>query len=206
MKKPFLVGIAGGSGSGKTTLAERLVQEIGKDKVLLISHDHYYHDQSTLSPKKRAVTNYDHPDAYETNLLISHLKLLLAGKAINQPIYDFVADTRSAIILKISPKLIIIVEGILIFENKELRDLFNYKIFVDTDTDIRLIRRISRDIKEAHRAYDYIIDKYLGQVRPMHLKFVEPTKKYANQIINEVEFSQTTLNSLIDRLKKHLLK
>jgi len=198
--KPFIIGITGGTGSGKTTLAERLTKKIGDNKVLNIAHDHYYKDQSGLTPKERAKTNYDHPDAYDTNLLISHLNTLIQGESVDQPIYDFLTDTRSPNTLSISPKPVIIVEGILVFVEPNLRDLFDLKVFMDTSSDIRLIRRIKRDMTEANRDFDYVIDKYLTQVRPMHEQFVEPTKQFTNIVLTDNNEQELDLSPILNML------
>ena len=195
--KPFIIGIAGGSGSGKTTLATRLTKQLGDSKVLSIAHDHYYKDQSGLTPAQRTKTNYDHPDAYDTDLMITHLRSLIQGESVDQPIYDFLADTRSANTLLISPKPVVIVEGILVFVDPNLRDLFDLKIFVDTSADIRLIRRINRDMTEANRDLSYIIDKYLNQVRPMHEQFVEPTKQFADIVIADNNIQELDLSPIL---------
>ncbi len=197
MKNPFIIGIAGGTGSGKTTLAERLTTELGESNVLNIAHDHYYKDQTCLTAEQRALTNYDHPDAYDTDLLISHLEKLIRGESVERPVYDFLADTRSSETVTLSPKPVIIVEGILIFTNHKLRDLFTLKVYVDTSTDIRMIRRIKRDMEEAGRDFNYITDKYLSQVRPMHEQFVEPTKKFANLIITENNINKMDLSPIL---------
>ncbi len=201
MKNPFIIGIAGGTGSGKTTLAERLTKELGVDKVLNIAHDHYYKDQSNLTKEQRALTNYDHTDAYDTDLLITHLQSLIRGESIERPVYDFIADTRSSETVTLTSKLVIIVEGILVFTNPTLHNLFSLKVYVDTATDIRMIRRIKRDIEEAGRDFNYIVDKYLDQVRPMHEQFVEPTKKYADLVVSENNINEMDLSSILKMIR-----
>lgn len=198
---PFIIGIAGGTGSGKTTLAERLTKELGEDKVLNIAHDHYYKDQTNLTTEQRTLTNYDHPDAYDTDLLVSHLEKLIRGESIERPVYDFIADTRSKETVSLTPKPVIIVEGILVFTDPKLLNLFNLKVYVDTSTDIRMIRRIKRDMEEAGRDFNYIIDKYLTQVRPMHEQFVEPTKKYADIIITENNINEMDLSLILKMIR-----
>ncbi len=202
MKKPFIIGIAGGTGSGKTTIARRITQSVGLENVIIISHDDYYLDQSDLTPEERKKTNYDHPQAYETSLLVKHLQELSAGQTITQPTYDFLQDNRSDITREVTPQPVIIVEGILIFESTDLRKMFDLKVFVDTDSDVRAIRRITRDITENKRDYDYVTQKYLNQVRPMHLQFVEPTKRYADVIIPEGGQNEVALGLLLARVRE----
>lgn len=198
---PFIIGIAGGTGSGKTTLAERLTKELGEDRVLNIAHDHYYKNQSSLTHEERALTNYDHPDAYDTDLLVSHLEKLILGESIERPVYDFLVDTRSSETVALTPKPVIIVEGILVFTDPTLRDLFDLKVYVDTSTDIRMIRRIKRDMEEAGRDFNYIADKYLDQVRPMHEQFVEPTKKYADLVVSENNINEMDLSPILKMIR-----
>lgn len=205
MTKSFLIGIAGGSGSGKTTLANKLLAKFGHDKAICIAHDHYYKDQSQLTVEERKFTNYDHPDAYDTNLLIEDLKSLISNQSINRPTYDFLLDTRSPNSLLLTPHPIIIVEGILIYENANLLNLFDLKIFVDTDSDIRLIRRFTRDIDEFNRSYEYVVDKYLTQVRPMYLEYVVPYKKYANQVITANEINEEIVSTLFNQISAILI-
>lgn len=201
MKNPFIIGITGGTGSGKTTLAGRLTKELGEDKVINIAHDHYYNDQSNLTREQRTKTNYDHPDAYDTGLLISHLQSLIRGESIDRPVYDFLTDTRSKETVTLSPKSVIIVEGILVFTDPKLLNLFDLKVYVDTSTDIRMIRRIKRDMEELGRSFNSIIDKYLTQVRPMHEQFVEPTKKYADIIITENNINEMDLSPFLKMIR-----
>ncbi|MEI6690670.1 MAG: uridine kinase [bacterium] len=200
MTKSFLIGIAGGSGSGKTTLANKLLAKLGHDNAICITHDHYYKDQSQLTLEERKLTNYDHPNAYDTNLLIKDLKTLISNQSINRPTYDFLLDTRSPNLILLASRPIIIVEGILIFENSDLRNLFDLKVFVDTDSDIRLIRRFTRDIDEFNRSYEYVVDKYLTQVRPMYLEYVEPYKKYADQVITADNINDKIIGALFDQI------
>ena len=181
--KTTIIGIAGGTGSGKSTFTNRLKDYFG-DKVTVIYHDNYYAPHDDLTYKERQAINYDHPDALETDLLVRHLKALRQGKSIKCPVYDFTQHTRSKETIVIKPSHVIIVEGILIFQSKELRDLFDIKIFVEADADERILRRVLRDIKERGRDLDNIIDQYLTTVKPMHYLYVEPTKNMADIIIN----------------------
>jgi uridine kinase len=182
---PLIIGLAGGSGSGKTTIAESVVDEIGPENVALLQHDAYYRDQSHLSLEERSKTNYDHPDALETDLLVEHLEALLAGESIDRPTYDFTVHNRSPDSVRIDPKPVILVEGILVLSEPKLRRLMDLKIYVDTDPDLRIVRRLGRDITERGRSFDSVRDQYLDTVRPMHLQFVEPSKRYADIVIPE---------------------
>jgi len=184
-KKPLIIGVAGGTGSGKTTIANAIMESINHPQMVMIQHDAYYRDVSHLPLAKRARINFDHPDALETDLMVRHLRELIAGRSIEMPVYDFSTHTRlrKGIIRK--PAKVIILEGILIFCEQALRDLMDVKIFVDTDSDLRFIRRLKRDIQERQRSLESVIGQYLGTVRPMHIAFVEPSRKYADIIIPE---------------------
>jgi uridine kinase len=201
-QKPFLIGVAGGTGSGKTTVVKNLLKILKNHSVVCISHDDYYNDQSQMTMAERIKANYDHPSALETSLLISHLQQLLAGKSIQKPLYDFIENTRRAQTEVIQPCPVIIVEGILLFESVELRNLLDLKIFVDTEADIRLIRKIIRDIKERGRTLESGIHQYLTSTRPMHLEFVEPNKRYADIIIPEGGENRVALELLTARVKE----
>lgn len=203
-KKPFIIGVAGGSGSGKTTVVENLLKVLGNLPVACISHDDYYRDQSHLSMNDRKKTNYDHPKALETELMVEQLQDLLKGKAIDKPTYDFIEHTRSKKIEKIKPAGVFIIEGILLFEDKALRDLFDLKVYVDTDPDIRLLRRIKRDIEHRGRSLEFVVDQYLKFTRPMHLEFVEPSKRHADVIIPEGGFNSVALDLLLARVRELL--
>jgi uridine kinase len=181
--KPFVIGVAGGSGSGKTTVVRRIVESLGDDQVTLIEHDRYYRPRDDLRLEERAALNYDHPDSLETDLLVRHVKDLREGKPVEVPIYDFARHARAAGTTTIPPRRAIIVEGILIFTDPDLRRLMDVKVFVDADDDTRFIRRLQRDIAERGRTVASVIDQYLGTVKPMHLEFVEPSKRYADIII-----------------------
>jgi uridine kinase len=183
--QPLVIGIGGGSGSGKTTIARSIVEAIGPERVALIQHDAYYHDQTDLPMEERVKVNYDHPDSFETTLLVEHLRELRAGRAIERPIYDFTVYNRSGQTVRVEPKPVVIVEGILVLYEADLRDLMDLKIYVDTDPDLRILRRLERDLKERGRSFDSVHDQYLATVRPMHLQFVEPSKRYADIVIPE---------------------
>lgn len=202
MSKPILIGIAGGTGSGKSTVAKEIYRCLPDDSIAVIEQDSYYKDQSHLSFSERIKTNYDHPDAFDTELLLKHLNMLQEGKAIDKPIYDFENHNRKKETVRVEPKNIIIVEGILILAEAELRDKFNIKIFVDTDADVRIMRRIQRDIKERGRTIDSVIEQYINVVRPMHLQFVEPTKRYADIIIPEGGYNRVAIDIMNARVKE----
>lgn len=182
---PLVIGIGGGSGSGKTTIAQSIVESIGHDEVTLIQHDAYYRDQTHLPVEERAKLNYDHPDSMESDLLVAHLRDLVAGKAIERPVYDFTVHNRAAETVRVEPKQAIIVEGILVLSEASLREVMDLKVYVDTDADLRIARRWERDIKDRGRTFDSVRDQYLTTVRPMHLQFVEPSKRYADIVIPE---------------------
>lgn len=182
-RKPLIIGVAGGSGSGKTTVVRHLLNRIGEDNVVVLQHDSYYRDLKHLAFEERTKQNFDHPSALESELMIRHINALIEGYSVEIPIYDFSKHIRSEKTRLIYPKKVILIDGILIFNEKELRDVMNIKIFVDTDGDIRLLRRLRRDIMERERSLDSVITQYERFVRPMHLEFVEPTKRYADIII-----------------------
>lgn len=202
MSKPILIGIAGGTGSGKSTVAKEVYRCLPENSIAVIEQDSYYKDQSHLSFNDRIKTNYDHPDAFDTDLLLEHLSMLQDGKTIDKPIYDFENHNRKKETIRVEPKNIIIVEGILILAEAELREKFNIKIFVDTDADVRIMRRIQRDIKERGRTIDSVIDQYINVVRPMHLQFVEPTKRYADIIIPEGGYNKVAIDIMNARVKE----
>ena len=199
--KTITMGVAGGSGSGKTTVARRILERIGFDRVAYVPHDAYYHDLSHLPPAERGQLNFDHPDSLDNDLLIVHLQELQAGRAVEIPVYDFKTHSRVAETRHVDPQPVILVEGILIFADKRLRDLMNVKIFVDTDADIRLIRRLQRDISERGRSAESVINQYLRTVRPMHLEFAEPSKRYADVIIPEGGFNEVAIEMVAARLR-----
>lgn len=204
-KLPLVIGIAGGSGSGKTTLAELILDQIGAEKISFLPHDAYYRDQDHLDYQERIKVNYDHPDSLETTLLVEHIKKLKAGEQIQLPVYDFTIHSRKHETILVEPRQIILVEGILILYEKVLRELFDVKLFVDADADIRFIRRLTRDITERGRSMDSVIHQYQSTVRPMHLEFVEASKRYADVIIPEGGRNSVALEMVIARLE-NLLK
>jgi len=181
--KPFVIGVAGGSGSGKTTVVNHIIKTVGSQNLVLLQHDAYYRDLKHIPFEERVKQNYDHPSSLETELLVRHIHALLGGYSIKGPIYDFTNHVRSEKSNDFTPKPIILVDGILIFYEKELRDLMDIKVFVDTDDDLRLLRRLKRDINERGRSVNSVLSQYEKFVRPMHLEFVEPSKRYADIII-----------------------
>ncbi|MEJ5198446.1 MAG: uridine kinase [Anaerolineae bacterium] len=199
--KPITIGVAGGTGSGKTTVALKILERVGFDRIAYLPHDAYYRDASNLPPAERSQLNFDHPDALDNDLLIQHLRQLQAGHAVEIPVYDFKTHTRLAETRRVDPQPVILVEGILIFADKRLRDLMDVKIFVDTDADLRFIRRLQRDMEERGRTPESVINQYLRTVRPMHLEFVEPSKRYADVIIPEGGFNEVAIDMVAARLR-----
>ncbi|AKG04247.1 MULTISPECIES: uridine kinase [Salimicrobium] len=183
--KPIVIGVAGGSGSGKTSVTKSIIQQFTEQSILMIEQDYYYKDQSHLPFEERLNTNYDHPLAFDNDLLIEHINKLIKREQIEKPVYDYKMHTRSEETVQVEARDVIILEGILILEDEKLRDLMDIKVFVDTDADVRIIRRMLRDINERGRTLDSVIEQYTNVVRPMHLQFVEPTKRYADIIIPE---------------------
>jgi uridine kinase len=179
----LIIGVAGGSGSGKTTVVRRIIERIGDDNILLIQHDSYYRDLSHLTIEERSLQNFDHPEALETELMIEHIKRLLDGQTIEIPHYDFANHTRSEETTRVSPRRVILIDGILIFYERALRSMLDIRLFVDTDHDVRLLRRIKRDLAKRGRSLESILHQYEHFVRPMHFEFVEPSKRYADMII-----------------------
>ena len=203
MENILVIGIAGGTGSGKTTLMNNLIDQF-RDHVTLLSHDNYYKRHDDLTYEERCRLNYDEPAALETDLMAAHLDQLRQGNAIDCPVYDFTQHNRSDKTIRIVPRKVIIVEGILIFENKELRDLMDIRIFVDTDADVRLCRRILRDVEERGRSLESVLSQYQNTVKPMHEMYVEPSKKYANIIVPEGGQNYVALDMITGRIKRHL--
>jgi uridine kinase len=199
--EPLVIGIAGGSGSGKTTVAQEILNRVGPDRIAFLQHDSYYKDLTGLPPTQRAEVNFDHPNSLETDLLISHVISLRDGHSVQVPIYNFSTHSRTDQTFTVAPHRVILVEGILIFVEASLRALFDIKIFVDTDADIRFIRRLQRDLTERGRTTDSVIKQYQATVRPMHLEFVEPSKRYADVIIPEGGFNTAALDMVAARIQ-----
>jgi len=200
MTKPLIVGIAGGTGSGKSTVANKLAAAMPVGRCVIIDHDSYYRDQQHLSFDDRAQQNYDHPAALETSLLVEQLIALRAGRSVDVPIYDFTQHTRRREVRRVDPAPVIIVEGILVFVEAALREQMDVKIFVDTDPDIRLMRRIRRDIEQRGRSFQSVRDQYYSTVRPMHIEYVEPTKRWADLIVPEGGDNRVALDVLLGRV------
>ncbi|MFB7138632.1 MULTISPECIES: uridine kinase [unclassified Bacillus (in: firmicutes)] len=205
--KPIVIGIAGGTGSGKTSVTKAIYDQFKGHSILMIQQDSYYRDQTHLPMEERLKTNYDHPLAFDNDLFIEHIKELLQYKAIEKPVYDYTIHTRSSETIPVEPKEVIILEGILVLEDERLRDLMDIKIFVDTDADLRILRRIQRDIKERGRTVDSVVDQYVNVVRPMHNQFCEPSKKFADIIIPEggqnfvaIDLMATKIQTILERV------
>jgi uridine kinase len=205
IRNPLVIGIAGGSGSGKTTVAQAILQRVGPDRISFLQHDAYYKDLSGLPPTQRVEFNFDHPNSLESDLLSQHIRKLRNGQPVEVPIYDFSTHSRTTKTYIIQPRGVILVEGILIFADPDLRNLFDVKIFVDTDPDLRFIRRLQRDLAERGRTTDAVIKQYLTTVRPMHLEFVEPSKRYADVIIPEGGFNTAALDMVVARIESMLV-
>jgi uridine kinase len=201
---PLVIGVAGGTGSGKTTIAEAILDHIGRERIAYIQHDAYYRDLGHLPLEQRRQQNFDHPDALEDSLLLHHLRQLMRHEAAEIPIYDFVQHTRRPETTRIEPRPVILVEGILIFVDPELRAMMDIKIYVDTDADIRFIRRLERDLEERGRSLDSVIQQYLATVRPMHLEFVEPSKRYADVIVPTGGRNPVALEMICARIERLL--
>lgn len=199
----MVIGIAGGTGSGKTTLTNRLKERFGS-QVSVVYHDNYYKAHDDMPYEERCKLNYDHPDSFDTDLLVRDLKLLRAGQAIDCPTYDYTVHNRAQETLRVEPARVIIVEGILIFQSQALRDLMDIKLFVDTDADVRILRRVMRDVKERGRSLDSVVNQYLTTVKPMHEAFVDPSKKYADLIVPEGGQNLVALEMIIRRVESHI--
>lgn len=204
MKNPILVGIAGGTGSGKTTVAKAIYDRVGADKIEWISHDSYYRNFEGLSAEDKHHINFDHPDSLETELLVRHLDVLCKGSAVEVPIYDFTTHSRKVETVRVEPRKVVIVEGILVLAEPELRKRIDIKLFVDTPADIRFVRRLMRDITVRGRSVESVIEQYVTTVRPMHEEFVEPSKRYADLIIPEGGENLVAIDAIISRVERLL--
>jgi len=202
--KPVVLGIAGGTGSGKTTVARKIVEQIGRDRVAYFEHDCYYRDLSDFDHDARRQVNFDHPDAFETELLVEHIGRLIEGESVAQPRYSYTDSVRLADTQTVAPRPLVIIEGILVLENRPLRNLMDVKIFVDTDDDIRLLRRVRRDITERGRSVEGVLGQYEATVRPMHLAFVHPSRRHADVIIPRGGRNQVAIDMVSDGLKRRL--
>lgn len=202
--KTIIIGIAGGTGSGKTTLTEKLRDHFGANEVSVLNHDSYYKRHDELPYEERCKLNYDHPDAFDTDLMVEDLKTLCAGQTIHCPVYDYTIHNRSKDTVEVRPTKVVIVEGILIFHPKELRDLMDIKIFVDTDADVRILRHILRDVKERGRSLDSVISQYLNTVKPMHQQFVQPSRQYADIVVLDGGHNLVALDMITQRIKSHV--
>ncbi|MBT2688013.1 uridine kinase [Bacillus sp. ISL-47] len=200
-RKPVVIGVAGGSGSGKTSVTKSIYDRFKGHSILMIEQDYYYKDQTHLPFEERLKTNYDHPLAFDNDLLIEHVESLLRYEPVNKPVYDYAMHTRSEEVIKVEPKDVIILEGILVLEDERLRNLMDIKLYVDTDADLRIIRRLFRDIKERGRTMDSVIEQYVNVVRPMHNQFIEPTKRYADIIIPEGGHNYVAIDLMVTKIQ-----
>ena len=202
--EPIIIGVAGGSGSGKTTVSQEILRRVGAERIVFIQHDSYYRDQSHLPMEQRVRLNYDHPDILETGLLVSHLRRLQAGQPVDMPLYDFTTHTRRNETRRVEPRRVILVEGILIFAEPALRKMFDVRIWVDTDADVRFIRRLRRDVAERGRTVESVIEQYEATVRAMHLEFAEPSKRYADLIIPQGGHNIVAMDMVVARILEML--
>lgn len=202
--KPFVIGIAGGTGSGKTTVARRIYDSLHLDSAVFLDHDSYYRTLDHLPLEERKKLNFDHPDSLDNDLLIEHLRRLLDRRPIDKPVYDFVAHTRAPETVRVEPRDVILVEGILLFVDARLRELFDLKIFVDTEADVRFIRRLRRDLEMRGRTLDTVVGQYLSTVRPMHFEFVEPSKRYADVILPRGGNNAPGIEVIVARIRERL--
>jgi uridine kinase len=201
MRKPVVIGVTGGSGSGKTSVTKAIYESLKDHSILVLEQDYYYKDQSDLPFEERLKTNYDHPLAFDNDLLIEHIEMLLRYEKIQKPVYDYSIHTRSDKVIPVEPQDVIILEGILVLEDERLRDLMDIKLYVDTDPDLRIIRRLTRDIRDRGRTFDSVIDQYLNVVRPMHNQFIEPTKRYADIIIPEGGHNHVAIDLMVTKIQ-----
>lgn len=202
--RPVTIGVAGGSGAGKTTVSRVILERLGAERVTYVPHDSYYRDLSDLPHDQRAAINFDHPNSLDSDLFIEHVRQLQDGEAIKMPVYDFTTHSRKEGFQHVPPQPIILVEGILIFTEARMRELFDVRVFIDTDQDIRFIRRLQRDINERGRSVESVINQWLQTVRPMHLEFVEPSKRYAHVIIPEGGLNEVAMDMVVARLENLL--
>jgi uridine kinase len=203
-KKPFVIGVCGGSGSGKTTVARNILEIVGRDRVAHLLHDHYYKDLGDLTHEERSKVNFDHPDSLDNELFKQHLRQLSNYQPVECPVYDFKTHRRTEETFSIFPRQVVVVEGILIFADAELRSMMDLRVFVDTDADLRVLRRINRDVAERGRTLDSVIQQYLDTVRPMHNEFVAPGKKYANLVLPEGGMNEVAIDILITKVESVL--
>ena len=201
MCKPVVIGVTGGSGSGKTSVTKAIYESLKEHSILVLEQDYYYKDQSNLPFEERLKTNYDHPLAFDNSLLIEHIEKLLRYETIQKPVYDYSIHTRSDKVIPVEPQDVIILEGILVLEDERLRDLMDIKLYVDTDADLRIIRRLTRDIRDRGRTFDSVIEQYLNVVRPMHNQFIEPTKRYADIIIPEGGHNHVAIDLMVTKIQ-----
>jgi uridine kinase len=202
--RPIIIGVAGGTGSGKTTVTQEILRRVGQARIAYIPHDAYYRPLAHLPPNLREQVNFDHPDSLETGLLVKHLELWRSGQAIEVPVYDFTTHMRTAKTIRVEPQRVALVDGILVFAEPRLREVFDVKLYVDADADIRFIRRLRRDIAERGRTMESVVKQYLDTVRPMHLDFVEPSKRYADVIIPEGGYNQVAMDMVVARIERLL--
>jgi len=200
----LIVGVAGGTGSGKTTVSEAILDRVGRDRIAYLQHDSYYRDRSHLPPEERGEANFDHPDALETELMVEQLRTLQQGRSIEVPVYDFTRHVREEETRTLRPRPVVLVEGILVLAEETLRRQMDVKLYVDTDADLRFIRRLRRDISERGRTLESVVEQYLEDVRPMHLEFVEPSKRYADLIIPEGGFNTVALDAVVAQVERML--
>jgi uridine kinase len=204
MQRPLVIGVAGGSGSGKTTVSNTIVEQVGRERIALLQHDSYYHDLAHLPFEERVQVNFDHPNAFDNALFLDHVNALARGERVRVPCYDFAAYVRLPETIVVAPRQVVLLEGILIFADEALRERMDIKLFVDTASDLRFIRRLQRDIHERGRTVDSVVEQYLRTVRPMHLEFVEPTMSYADIIIPRGGLNAVAIDMIVARIEQLL--